>query len=80
MLRADPNCDMQTAIRSIDHVLSKLPFNLEKVQKDNGKEFGRMFHWRLLDTGIRHAYVEPATPRLNGKVQRSHRIDPTEPS
>jgi transposase InsO family protein len=28
-----------------------------------------------MDRGIRHIYIKPATPRLNGKVERSHRID-----
>lgn len=31
VLRAYPNHDQQTAIRFIDHVLSKLPFKVEKV-------------------------------------------------
>jgi transposase InsO family protein len=25
--------------------------------------------------GIGHVYIRPANPRLNGKVERSHRID-----
>jgi transposase InsO family protein len=25
--------------------------------------------------GVAHVYIRPATPRLNGKVERSHRID-----
>jgi hypothetical protein len=29
----------------------------------------------LPDRGIGHVYIKPATPRLNGKVERSHRID-----
>ena len=29
------------------------------------------FHWHILDRGIRHIYIKPATPRLNGKVERS---------
>jgi transposase InsO family protein len=33
------------------------------------------FHRHLLDRGIRHIYIRPATPRLNGKVERSHRFD-----
>ena len=33
------------------------------------------FHWHLLDRGIGHTYIKPRTPRLNGKVERSHRID-----
>lgn len=59
-------------------MLSKLPFKIEKVQTDNGSEFGQVFHWHLLDKGIGHIYVKPATPRLNGKVERSHRIDSEE--
>jgi transposase InsO family protein len=31
-----------------------------------------------LDRGISHVYIKPATPRLNGKVERSHRIDAEE--
>ena len=31
-----------------------------------------------MDRGIRHIYIKPATPRLNGKVERSHRIDAEE--
>jgi transposase len=40
VLRAYPTHDQKTAIRFIDHVLSKLPFKVEKVQTDNGSEFG----------------------------------------
>lgn len=29
----------------------------------------------MLDRGIGHVYIKPRTPRLNGKVERSHRID-----
>ena len=32
----------------------------------------------MLDRGIGHVYIRPATPRLNGKVERSHRIDAEE--
>jgi transposase InsO family protein len=30
------------------------------------------------DKGIGHVYIKPRTPRLNGKVERSHRIDAEE--
>jgi transposase InsO family protein len=36
------------------------------------------FHCHVLDAGIGHVYIKPATPRLNGKVERSHRIDQEE--
>lgn len=48
------------------------------IQTDNGAEFGSQFHYHVLDKGIGHVYIKPATPRLNGKVERSHRIDQEE--
>jgi transposase len=44
VLRAYPRCDQKTAIAFIDHTLSKLPFAVERVQTDNGAEFGASFH------------------------------------
>jgi transposase InsO family protein len=32
-------------------------------------------HWHLEEHDIRHVYIRPKTPRLNGKVERSHRVD-----
>ena len=32
----------------------------------------------MLDKGIGHVYIKPMRPRLNGKVERSHRIDAEE--
>ena len=78
VLRAYPRCDQKTAIAFIDDVMAKLPFAVERVQTDNGSEFGASFHWHLLDKGIDHVKIKPRTPRLNGKVERSHRIDSEE--
>jgi transposase InsO family protein len=44
----------------------------------HGAEFQSAFHRHALDKGIGHVYFRPATPRLNGKVERSHRIDAEE--
>ena len=51
---------------------------MEVIQTDNGGEFQGAFHWHVLDRGIGHVSIKPATPRLNGKVERSHRIDAEE--
>lgn len=59
----------------IDYVFEKLPFRVEVIQTDNGAEFQAGFHRNVLGRGINHVYIKPATPRLNGKVGRSHRID-----
>ena len=48
------------------------------IQTDNGAEFQSKFHWHLEQLDIRHVYIRPRTPRLNGKVERSHRVDDQE--
>ena len=78
VLRLYPHNDQKTAIQFLDYVLEKLPFRVEVIQTDNGAEFQGAFHWHLLDRGVGHVYIKPATPRLNGKVERSHRIDAEE--
>ncbi len=70
--------NQKTAIQFIDYVLSRLPFKTLVIQTDNGSEFQEQFHWHILDKGINHVYIKPCRPRLNGKVERSHRIDDEE--
>ena len=78
VLRVYDRATQRTAIRFVDEVLEKLPFRVEVIQTDNGAEFQSAFHYHLLDRGIGHVYIKPSTPRLNGKVERSHRIDADE--
>jgi transposase InsO family protein len=78
ILRIYDRNNQRTAIQFMDYVLEKLPFQVECVQTDNGAEFQGRCHWHLLDPGIGHVYIKPKTPRLNGKVERSHRIDAEE--
>jgi transposase InsO family protein len=78
VLRIYPKLNQQTAIQFLDYLLERLPFRVEVIQTDNGPEFGASFHWHVLDKGAGHVYIKPRTPRLNGKVERSHRIDAEE--
>jgi transposase InsO family protein len=78
VLRIYPTLNQQTAIQFVDCVLERLPFRVEVIQTDNGVELGSSFHWHVLDKGIGHDCIKPRTPRLNGKVERSHRIDAEE--
>jgi len=78
VLRVYPRCHQKTAIQFLDYLLSRLPFRVEVIQTDNGGEFQSQFHYHVLDRGISDAYIKPATPRLNGKIERSHRIDEEE--
>ena len=65
-------------------VLERFPFEICCIQTDNGAEFtsrytGSMhpspFEAELAAFGVRHKLIAPATPRHNGKVERSHRSD-----
>jgi transposase InsO family protein len=60
------------AITFIDYVIGKFPFRIKEVRTDNGHEFQAKFHRHVEDKGIRHAYIKPSSPQLNGKVERSH--------
>ena len=73
-----PQLNQKTAIQFADYVLERLPFRVEVIQTDNGAEFPSLFHSHLLDRGIGHDDIKPRTPRLNGKVERSHRLDAEE--
>ena len=72
----------------LEHLIEAFPMKIECVQTDNGQEFTKklssnyspktmptLFEARLKDFGIRHKLIRPATPRHNGKVERSHRKD-----
>ncbi len=68
----------QNAIDFINEVIGKFPFRINTIWTDNGHEFQAKFHWHVEDLGMRHTYIKPRTPRLNGKVERSHGTDQRE--
>jgi transposase InsO family protein len=59
----------------MDEVRQRLPRAIQRVQTDNGNEFGTDFTWNLRDLGIEHRHILPGCPEVNGKVERSHRTD-----
>lgn len=65
-------------------LFERFPFEIGCIQTDNGPEFTSRyqgsdhpsaFESELAALGIRHKLIAPATPRHNGKVERSHRTD-----
>jgi transposase InsO family protein len=78
VLKVYDACDQRTAIHFFDQVVRRLPFRVHVVQTDNGAEFQSRFHWHLEELDVRHVYIRPRTPHLNGKVERSHRVDDQE--
>ena len=69
-------------------MLEVFPFSIEEVQTDYGTEFTYIFmpHLKkphpfeefLKENGIRRKLIPIATPKQNGKVERSHRTDDEE--
>jgi len=45
------------------------------IRIDNRHEFQTKFHWHVKNLGMEHVYIKLGTPRLNGKVERSHLTD-----
>jgi transposase InsO family protein len=71
-------CNQRSAIQFLNEGRQRLPFRIHVIQTDNGAEFQSQFHWHAESLDIRHVYIRPRTPRLNGKVERSHRVDDQE--
>lgn len=72
------------SVEFLYQVLERFPFEICCIQTDNGAEFTSRytgskhpspFEAELAAFGIRHKLIAPATPRHNGKVERSHRCD-----
>lgn len=59
----------QNAIDFVDHAIDKFPFRIHRIQTDNGHEFQNRFHRHLLDLGLHHRYINPRTPKHNGKLE-----------
>ena len=64
-----------SAIDFIDYVVGKFPFWIKMIRTDNGHEFQSKFHWHCEDLGMQNVYITPASPNLNGKVERSQLTD-----
>jgi transposase len=74
-LRIYKKHNQKSSIDFIDYVIEKFPFRIHTVRTDRGHEWQAHFHWHVEDKGIRHVYIKPRSPQLNGKVERSHRSD-----
>lgn len=67
-LRIYKRHNQKSAINFVDYVIEKFPFRIHTIRTDRGHEFQAHFHWHVEDKGIRHVYIKPRTPELNGKV------------
>lgn len=75
-----------TTVDFLEHFKRSVPFPVLCIQTDNGQEFTyalnpiakhlehKMDTW-CKQNGIRHRLIPPGEKEINGKVERSHRID-----
>ncbi len=53
-----------------------MPFAIQRIQTDRGKEFfAYCFQEKLREYSIKFRPIKPRSPHLNGKVERSHQTD-----
>lgn len=62
----------------LEEIMAKSPFPLNKVRMDNGNEFQSKVRAFLQARAISYIYNRPSRPDMNGKVERTHRIDTEE--
>jgi len=69
----------RTGINTVKFLINAMkffPFGLHMIQTDNGSEFvNELVEKSMKSMNLRHKRIRPATPRHNGKVERSHRVD-----
>ena len=53
--------------------ISIAPFEVRRVQTDNGSEFYKLFHEACLDLGLTHYWNYPKHPKMNAKIERYNR-------
>lgn len=60
----------------IDRVMEEMPFPIQRIQTDRGGEFFAIKVQKyLLKQYIKFRPIKPASPHLNGKVERSQKTD-----
>ena len=63
----------------IDCVIEEMPFPIQRFQTDRGRVFFAVkVQERLKEYGIKFRPNKPASPHLNGKVERSQKTDKAE--
>jgi hypothetical protein len=68
----------RSAVAFLDEARRRLPFAIQRIQADNDSFFGPQCTWHLADLGMAHRRIPPASPEVDGEVERSHKTDEEE--
>jgi transposase InsO family protein len=64
------------SVQFLELAIEEFPFPIQRIQTDRGREFfAYCFQEKLMEYGIKCRPIKPASPHLNGKVERSQRTD-----
>lgn len=64
------------SVQFLELAIEEFPFPIQRIQTDRGREFfAYCFQEKLMEYGIKFRPIKPASPHLNGKVERSQRTD-----
>lgn len=76
VVRLYPSRTAANTLLFLECVVDEMPFPVQRIQTDRGTEFtAYKVQDRLLESGIKFRPVRPASPHLNGKVERAQRTD-----
>lgn len=83
-VRVMPELNSHMTIEFLNSLMEEVPFPIQCIQTDNGHEFTNKYlggngvhlmdEW-CYEQNIVHKLIPPGAKELNGKVERSHRID-----
>lgn len=60
----------------LDKMIEEFPFPIQRIQSDRGREFfAEKVQLKMMEFSIKFRPVKPASPHLNGKVERSQKTD-----
>jgi len=71
-----PNRNAGSTLQFLEQVVEEMPFPVQRIQTDRGSEFfaHKVQAW-MMESRIKFRPIKPASPHLNGKVERSQKTD-----
>jgi transposase InsO family protein len=71
-----PRRSAANSLLFLERMIEEMPFPVQAIQTDRGREFfAYCFQEKLMQYAIKFRPIKPASPHLNGKVERSQRTD-----
>ncbi len=63
-------------LKFLDKIVEQFPFPIQRIQTDRGREFfAEKVQLKMMEYCIKFRPIKPASPHLNGKVERSQKTD-----